>query len=322
MRRKILTVFILFVASYYGLHNYLKWQRYRHRRSAISLFNCNIDQVNALNFQRAKDGKIEEFDFQKKVPEVSGQIPASYQNTLAVWTVSGAIEGEADKTKVTRILSALCESKQAEPLDGADEAKKIMQMDPIKLTLPSATKPFIATVGGVDNQRGLMVDVVSGNIPGIYRVPIVLKQSLTASASDFLNHKVARLDPDDLQEADLVRGKDTIHLERTSAGWLVSQKKSKKTSKGEADRFVNRLMNLQAIEVRDSKFSSDLCGAVLFFASVTVKAVDGREEKFQFWRQPDSGDNFFGCSSQRNAKFLVHKEMEKYLLLKFNELAK
>lgn len=319
MAKKILAIVFLFVAFYMGAHFYIRWKNtVTDDVTKISrMVECQPNDLRSLVIQQAVEGKTEELRLER-VDQPETGVPAVTAMARWEWRFTQPVTGEADPTLVRRIASTICELYDPIPVRPDDfhpevSPNRLARRVEAKL-VAEGKEQTVAFEFGVLADRNTVIRYHDGSgKERTYKIPDRFLQVASVPPEGLRNLRVMKIEADNVQQATLkIDGKERFTLERAGADWKVLQAgKEKGEGSEEAERFVNRLSTLRALDVESPAYSSSDCLAAKAKVVFSVHAIGGREETLRF--DYGRGGDVAGCSTLGSQKFRVHRDLVKYL---------
>jgi len=314
MMKKILISLVVFVALYLGLHFWL-----RHKKTVTDdvtklgrLVECDPNTISGIQINLSK----ETVTYERK-DAIRAGTPASLSLTNSEWYASGSIRGEADGSLLARLAAMVCETYDPLPLRGGDftplpEGKTAsIAFSEIK---DGKRVNHLIGFGAQTSDRMTLIRYVSpsGSV-NIFKVPTKLFQLVSQPAKSTLNRRVARMRSDNIMKMVVkAKNKEIFQMERTDSGWNVMEgKKSLGLSPVEADKFINRLTTLSALDVSSDGLSPQYCEPGSTDWELQMSGVTAQAETVFF--TVNKAGLLKACSSARNTLFFVHRDFLKYL---------
>lgn len=316
MAKKILISLTILVALYLGLHFYL-----RHKRTITDdvtklgrLAECDPNTISRIQINRDK----ESVTYERK-DEATAGTPASLSLSNSEWYATGTIKGEADSSLLSRFATMVCETYDPIPARESDFAE-----------LPEPTKASIAFseikegkninhligFGAQTSDRMTLIRYVSpdGGVK-VFKIPTKLYQLVSQPAKSTLNRRVARVKSDNIMKMVVKnKKKEIFQLERTDSGWAVIEKnKNLGVSPEEADKFINRLTTLNAVEISSDGLSPQYCEPGSADWELQMSGVTAAMQAESVFFTVNKTGPLKACSSARNTLFFVHRDFLKYL---------
>lgn len=311
--KKILIFLVVAITLYMGLHYWL-----RHKRTITDdvtklgrLVDCDPNSISGFQINRTK----ESVTYERK-DETAPGTPTTLSLENSEWYASGFVKGEADSSLFSRLATMVCETYDPLPVKDSD-------FQP----LPNGEKASIAFTeikegkklnhligfGAQSSDRMTLIQYVSasGSV-STYKIPTKLYQLVAQPAKATLNRRVARVKSDNIMKVVVKKKKGLFHLERNDSGWTVLEgKKTLGTSPAEADKFINRITTLLAIDISADGLSPQYCEPKSADYEVNLSGVTGQGESV-FFTVGKTGP-LKACSSARNTLFFVHRDFLKFL---------
>ncbi len=324
MLKKLLGVFVIFVAAYMGAHYYIRWKNtvYDDVTKIGRLVECSPNDFRALAVRLAGLGEAGELRFERTDQPEPG-VPAITQVARWRWRMSKPISAEADPDHVRRIASTICELYDPTPLRAgeggtAPDESHAGHAELVEAKLDGDGKPRIITfvfTGAQPEQRTNTV-LKSENVEAArsYRIPDHLQQVSSLPVEEFRNKRVMRSEADNVQQIELsINGKERFTLEREGGDWVVlADGKKLGAGSDEAAKFVNRMTTLRAIDVKTENFGVQDCAEKLRnSATVVTKDVTGYTERVRF--EFGKSGNVLACSTLGTQEFEVHRDVLPFL---------
>jgi hypothetical protein len=313
----LLTVLVM---SYLGAHYWIRWKNTVHDdvTKLSRLVECEPNEVRSITITQAAAGKQEELAF-ARVDQPQPGVPPAISFAEGEWRYLRPRQGEGDATLLRRIASTLCELYDPIPLRESEmaAAESNPERRAVKLSVVLAGKKGEETVsidfGSVSADRMNTVRLGTKDGNRVVKIPNRFLHSASLSPDLFLGLQVMKNSGDNIQLATLkVDGKERFTLERAGADWkLVVNGKDNGAASEEANRFVNRLATLKALDVLEPAYEPERCRSMNAKAVVEMRGVAGREEALRF--DYGRGGDIAACSTLRRSKFRVHRDLLKYL---------
>lgn len=316
--RRVLTLLVIFVAFYMGAHYWIRWRNtVTDDVTKISrLVECEPNGMRRLKLVREVGGKAEELRFERVDQPEPGLTPAM-QFARSEWKYVSPFEGEADPVALRRVASVICELYDPVPM-----RKEDAQGGPGADGARALTASFSGPGGALDvafefgplsgGGRSSAIRFQGGGSERTVGIPSQLFQAASLAPEAYRNYRVMRVEGDNVQVVSLaVDGKERFSLERNGADWSVLAGGKQRPGSEAAGRFLNRLASLRAIGIEDPAYSPERCAQDKARAVVGLRAVAGREETLRF--SYGKTGNMVACSTDRSTKFLVHRDLLKFL---------
>ncbi len=302
IKTKVLILIAVFAAAF-SLGKLFSQSR-THRfteRSVAKLLDCDPAKVRKIELRGRETIVLERTD------TASDQLFRSHVLDLLRWDLRTPENREADAARASKLASLACETFNPEPVSSAEKESVVFDGPSVRLVYGSNDQ------GNFDLKFskkiiGRKAFVRVGENGPSFKVPENILQFFSVSVAELENRRVARITPGNVMMLETWReNKPLINLERNGDGWVLRQgKKVLGNGTAEADRYVNRAVNLYALKIYSGESP---CGKRPEFR-LDVSGVSGRKEE---WKFIPSKNGFLVCNSQRDEVFLVHKDIAKYL---------
>jgi len=317
---------LVLIFSYMGAHYWIRWKNTVHDDvTKISrLVDCEPNEVRSLSILQSAEGMQEELIFQR-VDQAQSGVPSVVAYAGAEWKYVKPMLGEADSTLIRRVASTLCEIYDPIALRESDmkppegEGRKALRIA-VGLEGKKKAENLSVEFGQVGPDRMNIVMVTSASIgKRVVKIPDRFLQSASLTPEQYRSLQVMRTNADNIQQATLkIDGKERFSLERAGADWKILAGGKAGPASEEANRFVNRIATLKALDVLEPEHEPQRCrsGKAVF----EVRGIAGREEivRFDYGR----GGDIAACSTSRSMKFRVHRDLLKYLDVPAESLTK
>lgn len=232
------------------------------------------------------------------------------------WALTLPVSAEADVAVASRLAASLCETTDQIPVtdgEAADiqPANTLVAEEHTDGGVKQHTLHFASRLEG----RQVRVWVGDPKEKRVFKVLAKLAGLIDAPAATFQNRKVARTLPNNVMQAAFSKkGKDVFTLDRNGADWqVVPAGRGAAQGSDEAEKYVNRVANLMALEVLSSGGSSECEEKAVY--RLAFAGIGGKKEILSFSAPGQFGGKkgLLACSSLRKTAFLVHGDLLKYL---------
>lgn len=319
MAKKIITLFLIFIAFYLGAHYWIRWRNRVHVDTikTTSLVVCEANQLRALKILQ-REGAREELVTLERVDSFQPGLAPAQQLAKSEWKEILPVAGEADGVLLNRLVSLLCELYDPIPLRAADmveadNSRRGAQKLEFSLEKNGRTEWHAIEFGAVSKDRQNIIRYRDGGgEERVVKIPAQLSQLVSQPPKQFINLRVLKTTADDIQSASVtVGGKEKFLLERAGAEWRFLRGGREAKPREEVERYVNRFATLKALEAEPA--AKQDCEGGAHKVKITFTRVAGEKEIVGF----DYGKSgtLNACSSARSAKFKVHRDLLRYLEL-------
>jgi hypothetical protein len=246
-------------------------------------------------------------------------IPLEIAEESAVWRIASPDLGEADLLFVQRIVSSLCKIPTAELIQDRDRVELGLDNPGFELDLIGSTPVQISFGNALPERRVAVWIAGQGGIGAAYSIPDKFLQWLQVPVDRIRNRKLLRMPLEGIDLVVLKRAnKEVFSLEREGANWKLEHDGKEFTATGaEAQKFINRLSTMQALEIRDQRAKEEDCQKQVKDFEILFEAADRSRETLRFSMPIGEGKagvvRSLACSSAREGIFDVHPEIARYL---------
>ncbi|MCO5142464.1 MAG: hypothetical protein M9962_05170 [Oligoflexia bacterium] len=312
MYKKIIALVILFIVAYLGAHFYIRESRQIKTDTTIltRLVDC---EPNSIKKMKIRNERGEVFEFIRTDLAIEG-MPSSSQFAFAEWQVETPKNGEGDTQSINRLASMTCESFNPVPISEEDWKSNISGLSNIVyMELETIKDNVLINFAKVHSDKTIDIEVKIGNKnSSYYRVPAKIFTLINAEENGWKNYKITKMPNDSIQIVSVFyKNQEKFTLEREGVSW---RKKIDSVDKGlasdEANKYVNRISTLKAIEIKNPSFGKDNCESQAKDFKIVFRGLNNNSEVIVLNKNKD---NLFACSSLRDSEFVVHKDLLKYL---------
>lgn len=310
--KKLSLLLLILIVSYLGAHYWIKWRRTLHDDvTKVGRFvSCEPNQIRLIEVERTTPMlQPEKLKFER-VDRADPGVPEAILFARSDWRYRSPLTGEAEASTLRRIASSLCELWDPILIQ---EPKAFQSLTKISfLTETGGRGSLSVSQPGEDRLVIAKFESPSGETK-FAKIPDLIYRVVGIPVEDFRTKRVVRMEADNVQRATLIfSGKERFTLERAGAGWVILFGEERiGTGGASAGKFVNRLATLQALDVIEPEFSAQECKKLKARATVNLAGVAGREETVVL--DYGRGGDIAACSTGRNMKFRVHRDLVKYI---------
>ncbi len=312
--RKALTIFVIFISFYLVAHFWLRWRNesQTNQGRVARLVACDPNEVKNIRLVQVFEQKEQELLFTRVDAPVAG-IPPDLRASQAEWRYENPLQGEADASVFSRIAASVCELYNPPDATEPFAIPTTPERRALRVEFTVAGANHQLEFGSVDKSRRNSVRYTGTGPEKVVLIPLKLLQLASLPPEQYRNLKVLRMDSDNIQRASVrSQEKELFALEREGAGWKVSAGgKELGAGSEEAQKYINRLSTLRALEVENSKNAVDNCQKSLDGLQVDLTGV--REHKETVFFRFGKKRKITACSSARGAVFSLHQDLLKYL---------
>lgn len=303
----VFPLLVIFVCAYLGAHFWIRSKNTVHDdvTKVGRLVECEPNSIRNVEITNPGGDKM----VFERVDQAAPGTPAAMAYSQADWRYRAPLVGEADATLVRRVVSSACEIWDPVLVRASTTPEALRK---VVLGLEGG-KTISLELGAAGADRLVPVrSVEQGGEVRTAKIPDLLLQAVSRPAMEFRSRMVVRMDADNVQQATLkIDGKERFTLERTGADWTVLAGGKKLGEGNGASKFVNRIATLRALDVLEPDYGAKDCRNLKAKAELDLRGIAGREETviFDYGR----GGDIAACSTARNMKFRVHRDLVKYL---------
>ncbi|NUM88483.1 MAG: hypothetical protein HUU37_04690 [Bdellovibrionales bacterium] len=280
------------------------------------LVACDPARVRTIRMERSEKGGAEKIVALRRADSAPGRAFEARVFDQMEWELTEPTLSEADVSLASRLASSFCETTdQVAVTEGSSGDAVPVNRIVVEEETEHGMKWHELSFAGRLEGRQVRVWVGSPAENRQYRVLPRVAGLIDAPAAAYLNRKVARTLPNNVMRAVLEKGgREVFSLDRSGADWQVISGGGKPAvGSGEAEKFVNRLANLAALDVLPG---GDVPGCEKSAAyRLTFLGVGGRKEVLSFGAPGNLRGRraLLACSSLRKSAFLVHPDLIQYI---------
>lgn len=294
------------------------WTRWRYAlpaggQAAKKLLNCDADKVSEIQIQRTEKG----------APTAKLVLKKTITSGDITWSVAEPQLGEADASLAGRLATMFCDIYAPEAVK-TDWMSAGFNEDRFNINLQDENnKTVSAVINGASAGRDTWITLEDHrNATKFYRGNPTIKEIIKLPPEKFQNRRVMKLAGDNILELCIEQpAKPRFCFSREGSEWsLARDSKVLGPTTEEADKYVNRIATVQAIEILDLDKSVDECRKRLPAAGFSrvqlIGVADRKEYLFISMKTTDlkSGEKVLvACDSARNSVFGIHPSLVKYL---------